>query len=1841
MKSRTRQSIRRINRAKSRRRGVATAFVLVSLLVAMGVGLALRQNGRAQTQDVQMLDCPVTGTVAHTHDGNCYDDNGNLVCTLPEVERHVHDDSCYSEERALVCGMSEGEGAHWHDDSCYDEEGNLVCGLEETAGHVHDDSCYKVERTLVCGKDEVTEEHQHGPGCFQTVEVAAMPEQAFEHRFTDKDDRLVLDVRVDAPEGALPEGSTMEAEWVDTEAKKNAEVKTVVEEAVAKKTDAEIAEVHAVDITFRDAEGNEVEPAKKVTVTMASPQIASEDTNQLLVHVESDREAQERAERQGKDTYQVEGSVIKPLTAKQLKKRDLPDEADELVFDADQFSVYAVVYTVDFHWEVDGKKFDFSIPGGGSISLAELVETLGIAGKEASAGKSAKEFVDEVERVEFSDPELVWVGKVDSKSTVGELKEANGLEVEYSADLTEEQIAEINAQTVETGDWALISLKPFTSEETLTVTMKNGEVFTIRVTDHQISTNVLTADGKNYRITVTFDDDAEIPDGTKLVAEEILQGTDEYNQHLGQTWSEVNKEYLEKEQQRGMDNDGLDDDNADEEIRPVNLDQARFFDIRLELDGEEVEPKAPVKVEIHYVDGLPVSDSGDSEAGVIHFRKEDIELINEVETEEDADGNLTGFLYMQDSFSDIGTFVGQETADDDTASVADRIAYPKLSAMLRASSGPLKDELGEPSASKKLKDNEDGTYTLSLSVTGAAKKKDEQPKANVLFVMDRSSSMSNKDNDIYLPYNGEHQNKVTYYGTNNGKTYFTLNYSNGKYTYNGQAYTGTVYTRISRLKAEQDAMSILFKDLLDNNKDENGNYTKDNVEISVISFADDRGKMSEGTEYPRGGSANGWTSSDYNGLMTVVNNTKTPSGTNWQDALKYAKEVADAKKAAQPNEPVFVIFLTDGEPTAKYGESGGAHHYNNTGGGFIAAYTPARPDAKAIVDAGYGFYSIFTFNPGEEQTRYLKRLVHYAYTGYDGSDTNTGDFSYLNSSEYVSKYFYNADSPENLARAFDDILSAITTTIAHGNVSIVDGLTTDAMTSTLIDGKANGLTYKVADNNNSVVYTVTATGDTANPSVTFKINGTTYSGSQVVQKEAANGKKYYSVTIDGKEYKMALADFVDTGEGDDEKKELTWDLSAIGTLENQYTYSLETVVWPNQEAYDYVAALNNGLMEWDETAQTPVYDKDGTLKYYKNGVEDYPSIVLNPDTGVYSVLTNTKQELAYSIVSTTNGVETIEGPYNVDLDTPDPMDLKATASALEKVWNINRDPSILYKYLYESKDENGNPKAFDIGFVISRDGEEYRQVHLPGTATVNGDDISYDWSAYKEEDLVEYNGKTFSKRWSQDFSIATGLMLSEDQMEARGLDKSLYSDKRYKFNNVWYYVLETGHDFTISEPAVGYEFDFEESTYHPMLVDGVLMDVQFTTEGGTRRISAMKKLVIDTPTGKSALSVFNTLRGYINVKKKVVDSDGTTPLTTDDTEFTFNVELTNAMPVFEGDHIPWYGINGLYYHDVNVDDDYYQAEYVNGKLQVKTEEGGPYEGVGTTFNPDYAGEQTITYLVDGQPVSVKICGNQMTPAEGNDTDGYKKVTGTAKITQTETLYIANVPVNTHYTIKETGLAALGYQLIDVERKVGDNNPAPGAGNIENGINGEIVQNTETLITYTNKCLVADINIKKVDEKGKGLEGAVFQLKKMNGLEEIDASTIESVSGLEKITKEIDGKTVEYTSAFETTGGVQTIHGLPDGTYRLYEAVVPAGYISAYRYIQFEIKNRSITNVTTDTEDTSKLDTTADGIDFIITNTPGAELPAAGGPGTVALYVAGVVLIMGASLAMLRKRDVAA
>ena len=220
--------------------------------------------------------------------------------------------------------------------------------------------------------------------------------------------------------------------------------------------------------------------------------------------------------------------------------------------------------------------YHFSIPGGGFVTLQQLVEVLGIAHSEAysenasnnevnrgdlytgadddSEGREqsvnnidtyldveisdkTRDFVANVESVEFSSPDLVWVKKIVEASTVGVLKEANGLECQHSDELTEEQIAEINAQTVESGEWALISILPFESEESLIVTMKTGEVFTVRITDAYntpVKLHFVKEDGTPLT-SITYDDET-INAGNDGI---FTLTADWLNQHLGTNGGEL------------------------------------------------------------------------------------------------------------------------------------------------------------------------------------------------------------------------------------------------------------------------------------------------------------------------------------------------------------------------------------------------------------------------------------------------------------------------------------------------------------------------------------------------------------------------------------------------------------------------------------------------------------------------------------------------------------------------------------------------------------------------------------------------------------------------------------------------------------------------------------------------------------------------------------------------------------------------------------------------------------------------------------------------------------------------------------------------------------------------------------------------------------------------------------------------------------------------------------------------------------------------------------------------------------------------------------------------------
>lgn len=150
-----------------------------------------------------------SGVVIHKHNSFCYDEYGELICTLPETELHVHDKSCYQEQRELICQErqeaghvhdascwaydrgelicteAEGEDAHTHTDDCYQTESRqvLTCTLPEEEPHTHDDSCYTTHtrQELTCGLAEsddkldaegnvVESGHHHDDSCYTEVE---------------------------------------------------------------------------------------------------------------------------------------------------------------------------------------------------------------------------------------------------------------------------------------------------------------------------------------------------------------------------------------------------------------------------------------------------------------------------------------------------------------------------------------------------------------------------------------------------------------------------------------------------------------------------------------------------------------------------------------------------------------------------------------------------------------------------------------------------------------------------------------------------------------------------------------------------------------------------------------------------------------------------------------------------------------------------------------------------------------------------------------------------------------------------------------------------------------------------------------------------------------------------------------------------------------------------------------------------------------------------------------------------------------------------------------------------------------------------------------------------------------------------------------------------------------------------------------------------------------------------------------------------------------------------------------------------------------------------------------
>lgn len=144
----------------------------------------------------------------------------------------------------------------------------------------------------------------------------------------------------------------------------------------------------------------------------------------------------------------------------------------------------------------------------------------------------------------------------------------------------------------------------------------------------------LSVIGQDYRIEVRFTEAANLPEGVELAAEEILPGSADFAAYYEETMK-----MLPAEDQYTF---------------------CRFFNISFLSNGIEVEPEAPVEVNIFY-DQKIEDTSGDCR--VIHFAEEGAEILD---AQLDVEGeNGSSFEFTQESFSVVGTIVMPAAVDID------------------------------------------------------------------------------------------------------------------------------------------------------------------------------------------------------------------------------------------------------------------------------------------------------------------------------------------------------------------------------------------------------------------------------------------------------------------------------------------------------------------------------------------------------------------------------------------------------------------------------------------------------------------------------------------------------------------------------------------------------------------------------------------------------------------------------------------------------------------------------------------------------------------------------------------------------------------------------------------------------------------------------------------------------------------------------------------------------------------------------------------------------------------------------------------------------------------------
>ncbi|MGN0721863.1 MAG: SpaA isopeptide-forming pilin-related protein [Anaerovoracaceae bacterium] len=1042
--------------------------------------------------------------------------------------------------------------------------------------------------------------------------------------------------------------------------------------------------------------------------------------------------------------------------------------------------------------------------------------------------------------------------------------------------------------------------------------------------------------------------------------------------------------------------------------------------------------------------------------------------------------------------------------------------------------------------------NYDGTYTISLSVTGQQQSTPVNTKANVIVIYDSSNSMSDsKTSYVYTEaqygkyglVNGQYLElyyKTWYYGyekvedNDNHSTVYTRsgNYPNYTYTlYEGdKRYTRTTVTQ-TRDEIAKDAVTSLATALLANNTTAN----PDMVELAFIDFGSIVNSVNGG-QFTLDGSALttkvgktsslstflGW----LNGVVIPDTSNSVDNslgGTDWEEALKVANLYN-----FNDNDPVYIVFVSDGIPTYRISKNG---HDDDS----VKLTNNGR--TVTVYGSGSGDKNNYNLDAAVTEAKNILSANKKLYTVGAFIDSGT-------KMQQLGGFFYDASEKEDLEVAFNDIVSSITRSLTYANVEITDGIT-DMTATTFVAGDPGNFKY-------------------------YK-DGVEWTADEMV----AEGASGATTTID-----------------ENGNKQVVWNLGANYKLEKNVKYTLTFTVWPKQEAYDLLAALNNGILEWGDNFSYTKADGSTAIITY---AEYKDQIIQSGST--YTVMTNTDAGITYQVVSEDDGVETGRTDGSAPIVNPtNGMGLSESHLDVRKDWNDSLDPQQLLTLL----DDNSN---YSVVLHIKNDNNEYVSVTIKPVVTYGED------------------GKAISATWpTEKVYIAPGIMLSEDKAIEKGINTDNY--KKVAYNGTTYVILESGHDYSIDEQDTDYHFELRAETYHPMVVNGTVCNVSFTYDdtGAINGITA-----IDT-TNTGTIVATNELRAGINLRKIVVDSEGE-EIYPENEYFYLQVSLKDK----NGNSILFED-----YQDSEKDAPLQDSTYITNDGEESTVRVGlnTYPIWYNIYYDAYDDLDTVgTHISEGSQYYQRSDG--MVVQDG----------GIIRIKAGDVIRFANVPIGTQFSLKEINVPA-GYGFSEYNYKEGKSSTEwITVADINTGYGATAIANQSYYFTFTNEQLTSDVLIIKTDENGNAItthtDTAIFKLTK---------NTKSDGTGTWENATATSGVATDGTVTINTTQGINLVE-LKDGLYQLQENKSPDGYIINSRPVYFKLNGSSIQFVNVEGSGSSTVVTeieTPDGYTIVektdttpvtlkVANTPGKALPNTGGPGTLLYTLSGLALILASAL----------